>query len=205
MADLAAYALITLEDAKSYIRELDPADNDPDDQLISLINAASETLIEQTGREFVALETNPATRTFTIPYRQPFDYTLEVGDLAALTVVSINDTPVLLADLAYKPENRRPWEPITALVFSDLYSPWWPGSTVEITGTWGFPTVPEAVKQACRFTVDSWYTRDFRRTSETFDDNVAIVGAATVTTPDVTRALPRHAYDLVAPFRRLQL
>jgi len=63
-----------------------------------------------------------------------------------------------------------------------------------VTGVWGFPKVPDDVKQACITTVMVWAERDIRTFSETFSLEEQVI--------TLPRTLPRQVYDTVVRFQR---
>lgn len=161
-----------------------------------LITAASAALSRVAGREFATLDvdevvehegtgTDPVevvtyvpaddvVRRFEIPDTpwSPDVTVVHVGDLAALTRVDIVtpggatvEADIDLADVEASPLNRRPWEPITALVFHRRLDP---AHRVDVTGRWGFPLVPDDIRQACIAQVREWYVRDPSRFGEAF-------------------------------------
>jgi len=134
---------------------------DYDTLITELCGEATQMFTEETGRRFDA--------TTGIVYRSGNGRrTLFVNDLAALTGlrvrtststawVSITLTPaegVRLGDIVLGPEDRFAGEPAQWIRIIDYpssgYQVWPAGpSTVEITGTLGFVTVPVDVKDAC--------------------------------------------------------
>jgi hypothetical protein len=69
---------------------------------------------------------------------------------------------------------------------------------VEITGAWGFATVPKRVRQACVLTVQSWLRRDVGA--------LQLLGGAMEPQPELARmvgaAIPSEARYLLATYRR---
>lgn len=204
-AQLSTSALVSLPEAKDWlnIQNID-ASNDLD--ITRVINDISERMQEEAEREFVAAG-NPQTRTFPVVWRGPRrpwyvdhtymgDYnpsarTIQVGDLASFTQVQIIDTDwttvletVDPASITAHPTVRKSWEPITALEFASTVTGLTPGMRVAVTGTFGFPSVPGSIRQACldavAWTLDrdvEHYRQDLGQLTSTGEQgNVIMVG-----------------------------
>jgi hypothetical protein len=130
-------------------------DTDTDALLNVLITSESRTAHEVAGREFVALTGN-TTRTFDLDERIVRKRILPVGDLRTLTSVTVKDyggtTIQSNPSAVLLPRVRQEWEPITELFVppSPATTPieWSESYVLEITGTWGFPSIPVDVVQA---------------------------------------------------------
>lgn len=185
--------LCTLDDVKRYRRGL------PDslDQLIeALIPRASAAIATHTGRQFWK-DTAATVRVF----ETGIGADLAIDDLAAApTVVAVYDylgaltsTLTVATDVVTRPFNPGTGRPITSLtlrpVYSSLYSS---GSTVSVTGFWGWPAVPEDVREAAITTVVEWLKESQGLTPQTADPFEPGV-------PPV-RGLPTRARDLLRPF-----
>ena len=119
---------------------------------------------------------------------QPF----RIGDLsAAPTLVRILDkdgtarATVAAGDYITYPRIRKPWQPITHLQFTtDVIGPY-ASDVIEVTGVWGFPSVPGTVRQAVLDAVAATYDRQVEhyrtdygaRTGAGGDTNVVVFGA----------------------------
>jgi hypothetical protein len=132
-------------------------DESTDGVLEDLIAAESQTWLTQTGREFVPLSAGSSTRTFDLSVANRDSRTLRIGDASTVTAVGIKDQTgtvtetVLSTDYTLMPRTRQAWEPITALSFpsgSLIPATLTAGYTVDVTGTWGFPAVPDDVRVA---------------------------------------------------------
>jgi hypothetical protein len=206
MAELSDRALITLDYAKEYLKTR-ASDEGQDDLIIELINAASTEIHNLAGREFKPVGDNPQTRTFDVPASwgawPPRSREFFVGDLASFTDVKVNGVSVSLGAVTGLPRNREEWRPIERLRLDNtiVLTPSitnYGYATVEVTGAWGFPVVPENIKQACRVTVASWAERDVRAFSEVFNSEEG----ALVPLPDT---LPRQAYRTIIRYQRPSL
>jgi hypothetical protein len=176
-------------------------------ELINLINAASDAILDLADREFKVDGTNPQTRKFdfpealTLPASQSGwhrNWLLAIGDLTTRTSVTIKNRidgttvqTMLTADIDDLPRVRRSWQPITSLRLRNLsYSD---DYYAEVVGNWGFPLVPPKIRQACKVTVATWFDRDIRTFSETFSIEEGRI--------ELPRELPRQVFDTVISFR----
>lgn len=197
---LGAGLLCEVAEVRSFLQK-PTGDREQDTAIANAIAAASELIHMHTGREFVAVGTNPATRLFEIS-----DYVITraipVGDLsstptAVSTVDAYGDAVAALTiadDVLALPLVRKPWQPIEALRIRPSAAVLSPSYLLSVTGTWGFPSLPELVKQACIVTVGIWMRRDIQAFSATFnlDENRV----------ERPRALPSAAKDMLIDFRR---
>ena len=197
---LSTRALCTLEDAKLYAK-VALNQTDADSELINLINAASDAILDLADREFKVDGTNPQTRKFDFPEAlTPLRraHLLTLGDLTTRTSVTIKNRidgttvqSMLTADIDDLPRVRRSWQPITSLRLRNLsYSD---DYYAEVVGNWGFPLVPPKIRQACKVTVATWFDRDIRTFSETFSIEEGRI--------ELPRELPRQVYDTVIGYR----
>lgn len=171
-AQLNTRALVTLPEAKDWLNRQN-IDTSNDLELARVINDISERLMLEADREFVAYTANPSMRTFDVPFNGPADpwyvdgtfmgdrnsrrRTIQVGDLASYTDVSVLDTDWVTTLASYTgasqvralPLNRKPWEPITSLEINSSAGALSRGQVVAVTGNWGFPSVPGTIRQAC--------------------------------------------------------
>lgn len=179
-------------------------DRDQDTAIANALAAASPLIHEWCGREFVALGTNPVARLFEINgYASTRE--IPIGDLsAAPTAVSTIDangdtvaTLTVADDIVALPLVRKPWQPITALRIRPSAASLSSSYLLSVTGTWGFPAIPEDVKQACIVTVGIWIRRDVQAFASTFnlDENRV----------ERPRALPSAARDMLMRYRRIAI
>jgi hypothetical protein len=162
---VAAGDLTTLADVRQFVgKPSDSAEQTEDDALLmALIAQASKAIHRYTGREFASTATDPATRVFA--YHGGGRLYLTPYDLRSVTSVQIDtesDNPfTLTADADYflfprnAPDGVYEWlelhdlEPASK-TSANQTKPW---REVEITGTWGFESVPDDVKLAANMQV----------------------------------------------------
>lgn len=154
--------LCVLEDVYGYIPGFDPDDDENADtvaKLTSLITARSRSIHQDTGREFAAIPGNDP-RTFDLTAGICSRRQIPIGDAAEITQIELFDfdgtTSLGVVDPSLyilQPRVREEWEPVTRLKFP--YRPasnpllLAPGRILAITATWGFPSIPDDIVQAC--------------------------------------------------------
>lgn len=176
--------LCTYADVVSY---MPPGQNLNQTVVERLITSASAAISRVADREFATLDATEdegtvtrtsTTRRFAVnPY--PGTRLIPVGDMATEpTRIDLLDEDqaatsedITLAKINPAPLQRRPWEPITGLSFPTgvLDSV----RFIDVTAEWGFPEVPDDVRQACIAQVREWYVRDVSRLSLTLDEATA--------------------------------
>lgn len=215
---LSPRALLTLDDAWAFAHPETPDDlPDDEDAFVRLINAASNHLQLVHRREVVAANAvrtgDPVTGPVTVAAVSR-DYDAEdistlgelpIGDLAQLNSIQIDGAALDLTPVVALPRNRVEWKPIERLRLRRLGWCGWTGptvhpwSTVTVTGVWGFPEIPEALKEACRETVKFWSDRGTTTFSEIY---ISEEGAPAGGSSSSRRALPQSAYETALLFRR---
>jgi hypothetical protein len=195
-AQLSARALVSLAEAKDWLqgRQIDTGE---DLDLARVINDMSDRMHDEADREFKVYGTNPQIRLFDVlpegpvnPWYVDGEYQgalgprgriVKVGDLTSFTSVRILDTDWItlvenvtpLTKVTAHPINRKPWEPIRALELRYDVSSVSAGQRLEVTGNWGFPTVPGNVRQAVLDAVAAVMDRDV----EHYRQDLGITGA----------------------------
>jgi hypothetical protein len=202
-AGVATYALVGLSETKAWLRQLN-IDTSDDLSLVRVINDMSARFAEEAEREFKVFGTNPLVRTFDIDEQTIWARELRVGDLTSFTQVRILDelgnliqTPAL-SDVISLPRVRRTWDPITTLRFTQNVTRFWSSYypyVVEVTGNWGFPSVPGNVRQAVLDAVVSTMDRDVENYKEDLAASAAVSGAAK------DDSLPGAAMDVALSYR----
>lgn len=200
MADLT-----TLASVREHLQISDAADTDQDALINTLIDAASAKIADYAQREFASDAVGEVSRDFR--YNGRGVLSLAPYDLRTLTSVKIdvdgaNPVPLTLTADDYRtlPLSKRDgvWHSLqlrgldVASRSSDTtYENF---RVVRVTGTWGYPTIPAAVKSACNITVAYWLreTSQWMGTAMGSDDT------------DITRraALPPIVKQMLDPYRK---
>lgn len=202
--ELSSRALCSLEDVKDFLRS--PDGTQFDDTLTRMVNAASAALHRESCREFKAAGAAGA-RVIDVgsAYRHPFE--LWIGDLAsAPSVIEVIDAAgsvvatygaggsLSVAEACVLLPVNRPedWRPITGVRFRlASQSALVRGGQVRVTGTWGFPEVPDDVRQAAIAQAAHWF--ESRHHGEGYaDDNP---------TSRMPRRLSADAFDMCVSYR----
>lgn len=162
--------LTTVEEVKSSI-ELPSNDVDLDVLIPDYITAASVVIMNEYKREFAPVVTE--TRRFKVDsYRCDFS----PYDLQSATLVQLHpetDEPLTITDamtdLSSQSYILKPINPVRGVYQSMQFGGFliiisevlmqFNFALIDVTGTWGFPSIPEDVTRACTLTVGSWLTR----------------------------------------------
>lgn len=184
-----------------------------DPRLPSLITNASAVIKTYTGRNIG----DPAV-TGTRTYEYDGSGFVEIDDAGAITAVSIDGSALTIGrDVLLEPYagpvytwlelyriGRRSVSPEMGFTYN--LDQLWPfveqRPIVSVTGTFGWPTIPDDIKQAAIWTVQSWYDENEGDLSsegiESYSRSWAIPGAVAE-----RRAIPNRALDILAPYRRV--
>lgn len=170
----SGHDLCTLADVARYVPGYVPTENTVT-QLAALITSESEAIADETGREIRPADAQPATRLFPIGVDFPRTRRIQVGDMDSVpTAVELLDVDgvtvaATIDQVAYrclyrnKLQPTMPWEPITAIEFpaGRAQTPTFTaGQTLRVTGTWGFPGIPQFIVEACAKRVILRYASD---------------------------------------------
>jgi hypothetical protein len=199
---MAAIDLTDLASVRAFL-QYNAGDVDQDPVIGPMITAASRAILEELEREF-APATNAATRRFVFDLREP-RLALSPWDLRAVTNVVLNPqesggTPLTeWADYELAPYPAKHGvftgidflTPIPLPVLTKRTT----RCVVDVTGSWGFATVPEDVKHWCNVTVAEWLRKDVSAFSNVFN-----VDAGFLERP---AALPAAAVAGLRHYRRI--
>lgn len=190
----------TLAQVKAAMRI--PTADTVDDALIeTAIESASRQIDGHCQRRFY---TTSATRVYT-----PNDsYICEIDDLVTLTTLRTQsdidgtyDTTWASTDYQLEPLNKLAgglevsWTQIRAV--GDFLFPTFGGeATVQVTGTFGWATVPSEIKQACIILSQRQYKR--------YDSPLGVAGVGEIGVIRVSRIDPDVA-SILAPYRRIRM
>lgn len=181
---LPAGNLCTLGDVREYLQK-PTADTQQDQVLRSLISRASRLITRYAEREFTP--TTAATRVF-----RPVGRTISLTpyDLRTVTSVTADGTVLVEGDGGYKLGPLPAFDGVyQSIRFEQTFK------SVTVVGDWGFPTVPEDVRQACITTVGIWARRDVQAFTQTFN-----MDEARLERPE---ALPSQVKGLLSQYRTL--
>jgi hypothetical protein len=190
---LGVNRLISLDDVKTARRGMPAALDDLIDAKIVRASAAIASYCQ--GRKF-AIDAAATERAYPI-----FGTFVAIDDLSAPPAVgkvtvwapwaaAASSTLLTGTDYVLSPRNREPWEPITSI---ELARSWPPDSELRVEGVWGFPQIPEDIREACIETVVEWLKSDQAITLQSPEQSE--IGAP----PE--RGLPLKARDLCRDFR----
>lgn len=200
----------SLAEVKSALR-IETADTRDDARINLAISATTEAIENYCDRGFAAAGTaTVAVRTF-VPDSDRVCIIDDLGDITGLLVKSDPsgdaawDTTWTTADYQLEPvRNRRgsqtlPYTRLRAIgdhLFPLLPSRQYPGqATVQITGRWGWPALPDAVKKAAILQTIRLLKRD--------DAPFGVAGFGDVGVIRVTRALDSDVAASLDPYRRV--
>jgi len=213
-AGLANWALVGLQETKDWLQQQNIGA--PDDlELVRVINDISQLFTEEAEREFKNYDsTSSATvRMFDVDESIYYKGLVDIGDLsAAPTLVRVlaedGTSPATIAstDYSVRPRVRKSWEPITGLQFKTYAYQAQPYMTVEVTGVWGFPSVPGKVRQAVLDAVAEvmdrdveHYRQDLGAQEQGEGQNVIVVGSMR---PSIL-TLPPRALAVAREYQRV--
>lgn len=192
---LEDFALISRADAKAYIGI---EDDDRDEQIDDLINAASEWIIDTAEQEF-APSIDAETRR--IEYRGGGVISVAPYTLRAVTAVVIDPADQAIEPTSWRlrhaPKGRRAGV-YGAIVLSGPYAASGGVSGVgyvDVTGNWGHASVPSAIKRACRRLVEMWFRSEIAFASDGYEGEEN----------RVPMGVPLDVRDLVESYRQTRI
>lgn len=179
---LSTLALTTLDQVKLYLGKSD-IEPGSDDRINWLVNVASAAVTSYCQREFVSsLGTASTPRSFEVRgYTANSIVSLAPYDAQSITAITLQDpagNTSTLQSMYYQPGpvhkpngvyiyvKMSTWAaPVNVIYNMNL------NFIANITGVWGFPSVPVDVENAVIGTVCKWYKRDQETPSPEFDLN----------------------------------
>jgi hypothetical protein len=180
--------LCTLEDVVSYAPGYTIGDDETlEGKLQQLITAQSDLICSDTGREIPnAAAVDP--RIYDTGRVNAYTGRVDIDDLTFLddrVTVELYDADGSLAEeidvdtiiplYGAARHTTNLWEPITALEFrtSRGAPSLFPGQELRITGTWGFPSIPTFIREACAARVVLRYVSDVAASGDQFSEAVS--------------------------------
>jgi hypothetical protein len=207
-------ALCSLLDVRAFL-EIPPSDLSRDDKIGELIPDAAKAIQKETSRQFT-YDAGPTTHRFqAYPSKRTADGAVVVDlnpyDLNTPTAVVLNAEvspgTTLVADSQYTTQPTSKPDGVTTYL---LLSPYQVLNSavlqrfgfcyLDVTGSWGFTTVPNDIRRAATLTVASWVRSDVAQMG--FPDAGNIPGY----TPPMPGfyTIPPAALRLLNPYRRSQ-
>lgn len=196
---LSPTALCSDEDVRKYLNiPEDELSEDDRNTIVRLVNAASNTFTDESQRIWKHDPSLASVRLYRI---DAFDISagrLRIDDAQEINAVGYGNYhdplgPQPLAEASFMPWQDEPGWPITALVFVEglqLEA----GNVVSVDAVWGWPAVPEKVRQAVIYAASEWYARDVEKFSSTFS-----LDQGRILLPQV---LPSQVLTLAFSYRR---
>lgn len=168
---LDSYALTSLQK----VLDLLGTSTTPNPTLVeSMINTASRQIIKRSGREFKPLDPAVTTRVFPITTSGLIDFApYEPRTITQIRANTETSTPTTLAAVDYQLEPGS-WGGYGRLqLFSNWFLPLSPiTGYVEVTGTWGWSSVPADIEWLCRWQVAQWVRRDLQARSNILANDI---------------------------------
>lgn len=211
---MAAQDLCTLDELREFL-DWPADDNTQDAKFEALITRASDTIIEEVGRELAPTET--ATRRFRVlPDSRDENglyvvslapYDAQVDEITAVSLHPETSAPVTLTegtdwigdpmpsrDGVYTELRLSPGP--GNIIFNSDRTLYFGHALLDVTATWGFPSIPSRAKEACIITVASWVRRDVSQFT------LADVGDGQTPSPAPSYGLPPAARRLLSRYTR---
>jgi hypothetical protein len=200
-AGVSLRALVGLPETKYWLKQQNLSVTN-DIEVVNAINDVSDRIHQEAGREFKPITAGAGVvRLFDVDSLAVNRRQVFVGDLAsAPTLVRVLDkdgvalATVASGDYTLLPRVREAWEPIQRLRFSSDVTQLVEESSVEITGTWGFPAVPGNLRQATLDAVAYILDRDVEHYRQ---DLEAMTGGGVT----LMLALPPSTLEAVAVYK----
>lgn len=173
--ELATNALISLDEARGFIQK-NEEETEQDEEIIRLINSASEEIQNHTRREFAPAGEYGEDRVFVYVGGRYLDLApYDLRAVEAVTLATDLESPVKLTKDEWRlrpmPARDGVYQTIRLLSLPEDTRITLPeGETqfeVTVTGEWGFAEVPEDVKHWCKVTVATWLRKDVAAFSTT--------------------------------------
>lgn len=187
------------------LRGTKDTDTSQDSLVELLIEGASEAINEWCERQFAPIETG-VTKTFSwdrqgeLASFAPWDLQSLTNPATSVVADTDNETPYTLTAEEYRlwPYSKRDgvYQGVRVRPFGASFGAIpWPYRQLKVTGTWGFPTVPRKVAEACMLTV-AYRIRQNPGAARRTDDGVIVVNPPQV-------AIPLEAQQLVEHYKRV--
>ncbi len=195
--------LITLAEVKT---ALGVTNNSQDAKITQAIPEASTAIRNYVDRDFETPVSASADRT----YYYDGSGVLEIDDAQTVTAVTLDGVPLTPDEFSAEPASNGPfswiflperkWSINPQMGFTrNLDNLWWRATgkpqVVVVTGTWGWPTVPEDVKRAAIWTTINFMENPRPVTTES-------IGGVSRSYTTYAHAIPQRARELLEPYFR---
>lgn len=208
---MASGDLCSLSDVRLAL-ELGSSDTSRDTLISQLVTLYSASIVSELNRQFAPIEGStgtPVTHRFKLPVGQT-RLPLEPYDLQQVTSITVSPESSSSQTLAVT--DQVIFHPVTKPdgVWTSMDISHWVVSTyiaqtafrfgyalIDITGVWGFPTVPDPVRQACILSVTSAMRRDIGAFGMDMHEATEFA-----TAPQASFGLPAAARKLLNNYRR---
>lgn len=196
---MASQDLATLEEVRRHRQLTDTTNTTQDDLINELITVASDMIMRYTQREFAPTTASEA-RTYRYDGRGVVN--LAPDDLRSVTQIRIDtdtDSPTTLTSTQYKLHPTRAKDGVYSMVHliniqnarvtTEVHPVY---REVEITGAWGWSSIPAPVKRACIMLVVELLSRTSDWKNNDMDTFQGTGGVA----------MPLHVRTMLTPYRR---
>lgn len=204
VASLSGVDLCTVAQVREWLQK--PGGDTAQDTVIqNTITRASRAILTYLDREVVVSGSNPQTRVVDVG-GHAYTRVVPVGDMASTptAVLILGEDGATVAtltvgtDVQALPLVRRSWEPITHLRLRDSAGTLDSRYQLSVTGSWGWPAVPEDITQAAVMTAGSWVRRYVQAFTTSYSPE-AVEEGAPESIPGAARAMLRpHRAVVVA-------
>lgn len=194
-APTSSPALCTVAEVREWLQK-PGGDRDQDQVIEAVIVRASRAILTYLNREVLVRGVNPQTRVFPVG-GQAYTRMVHVGDMASAPTAAVilgEDgatvaTLTVATDVQAFPLVRDTFEPVTHLRLRASAGAMDPRYQVSVTGSWGWPAVPDDIRQAAVMTAGSWMRRYVQAFTTSYSPEPVEDGGAPESIPMAARAL----------------
>lgn len=195
---MAAQDLTTLTAVRRFLQK-SATDTAQDDEIGYMITSASDAIMRYCQREFKSTASPGTVRKFE--YRGNGYLDLAPFDLRSVTLIRMDpdlSSPYTVNTAEYRLYPQHVPQGVYTAIRLDPVLAYtasrWAHRIVEVTGTWGFASVPSEVEHATILTVNTWLKSDV-----TAYESVLSVDQTQLDRP---AGIPSRAQQILAPFVR---
>jgi hypothetical protein len=145
-------AYVTDEEFGEYLGSASTVDTAPIRAVA--IEAASRVIDQATNRQFGKVDEAEA-RLYTARYdRRRCAYVVDIDDLSDSDGVTVTVNGTAVTDFTLRPYNKLPYTKLISATINSTEE-----GAVSVTGVWGWPAVPDTIKQACLIQAHRFFKR----------------------------------------------